>query len=560
MFIDARHVAAKSEILADICIIGAGAAGITLGLTLAQKGLSVALLESGDLAFRRDTQGLYRGKSVGLPYFDLDVCQVRYFGGNTNAWGGWCRPLDAIDLKAWPIACAELGRFYAEAGTACELPGEDFDASSWCARLGHKSAQLLPFDAERIVPSLYQFSPPTRFGQVYRDRVAASDKVRCFLNATVRGLKASCDARQVRHAEVGTLAGNRFRVGARLFVLAAGGIENARLLLLSNDVAGAGLGNGHDLVGRHFMEHPHTKRAIVAPKRPIPVALYGLRFRDRRCSVRLDLAPALQEREELLHYSANILPIYRGHDSAAWLSLRKLVLSLLPSRSTDPFVRFPPYGRKGLSPGQFAAIAARPDQALTAALLQLLQPDRFIAGYVLESKSEQAPNPASRITLQHERDAFGLNRVQLDWRMLPIDRLTVLRGEELVDAELRRLGLGRLAPLAPHEREKWPTTLEGGWHQMGTTRMNPDPKRGVVDADCRVHGIGNLYVAGASVFPTGGAAPPTLTIVALALRLAARLEAILAEPTRTVAAARGAERAPRRAAAQAPAAVAAAAQ
>jgi choline dehydrogenase-like flavoprotein len=556
MFIDARHVAAKCEILADICIIGAGAAGITLALTLARKGANVALLESGGLAFRWDTQGLYCGTSVGLPYFDLDVCQVRYFGGNTNAWGGWCRPLDAIDLKAWPIAAAELRRFYAEAGKVCELPGENFDAASWCARLGHKRAKLLPLDVERLVPSLYQFSPPTRFGRIYRNEVAASDKVRCFLNATVLGLKASSDARQVRHAEVGTLAGNRFHVGARLFVLAAGGIENARLLLLSNDVVGAGLGNGHDLVGRHFMEHPHTKRAIVAPKRPIPVALYGLGFHDRRCSVRLDVAPALQEREGLLHYSANILPVYRGHDSAAWLGLRKLVLSLLPSRSTDPFVRFPPYGRKGLSLGQFAAIAARPDQALTAALLQLCQPDRFIAGYVLESKSEQAPNPVSRVTLRHERDAFGLNRVALDWRMLPIDQQTVLRGEELVDVELRRLGLGRLAPLAQHEYKGWPANLEGGWHQMGTTRMDPDPKRGVVDADCRVHGTGNLYVAGASVFPTGGAAPPTLTIVALALRLADRLEAVLAKST----CAGAAERAFRQLPVEASAGVAAAAQ
>jgi choline dehydrogenase-like flavoprotein len=173
-------------------------------------------------------------------------------------------------------------------------------------------------------------------------------------------------------------------------------------------------------------------------------------------------------------------------------------------------------------------IARRFDQVTIAAFLQLFQPDRMISGWVLESKSEQAPNPLSRVTLQRERDAFGLNRVQLDWRMLPIDRQTVLRGEEIVDQELRRLGLGRLAPVPPDELVGWPANLEGGWHQMGTTRMDDDPRRGVVDADCRVHGIANLFCAGSSVFPTGGAAPPTLTIVALALRLAERLKKDLA--------------------------------
>jgi len=145
-------------------------------------------------------------------------------------------------------------------------------------------------------------------------------------------------------------------------------------------------------------------------------------------------------------------------------------------------------------------------------------------GFLVESKPEQAPNPLSRVTLDHARDAFGLNRVKLEWRTLPIDRRTVVRAEEILDGELRRLGLGRLTPLGPGEREGWPANLEGGWHQIGTTRADTDPKRGVVDAELRVHGTANLFVAGSSVFPTGGAAPPTLTIVALALRLAEHLQ------------------------------------
>ncbi|MGH7089017.1 MAG: GMC family oxidoreductase, partial [Stellaceae bacterium] len=445
MFIDARGIASNQEIDADLCIVGAGAAGITMARAFAGSGATVALVESGGLEFRWDAQALYRGRNVGLPYFDLDVCQVRYFGGNTNGWGGWCRPLDSSDFAQrpwindgeWPFAAAALAPYYAMAYSLCQLPASDFDPAVCCRQLRHKHARLLPFDAKKLVPSVYQFSPPTRFGEVYRDAVGSAQNIRCLLNANVLKLKAACDARAVAHVEAGTLAGNRFRIGARLFVLAAGGIENARLLLLSNDVAAAGLGNGWDLVGRNFMEHPHTKRVLLAGRRPLPVALYGLRFHERGVSVRLDLPPELQRREQLLHYSANIHPVYWGHESKAWLSFRKLVLSLSRTRGGDPFIRFPPYGRKGLTWRQVGDIVRRPDQVTVAALLQLLQPAHLIAGYMLESKSEQAPNPESRVTLQHERDAFGLNRVALDWRMLEIDRRTVLRGEEIVEEELK---------------------------------------------------------------------------------------------------------------------------
>ncbi len=233
-------------------------------------------------------------------------------------------------------------------------------------------------------------------------------------------------------------------------------------------------------------------------------------------SARLSLPVALQEREELLNYSGNIHPIYYGHNTPGWLAFRKLVLSIDPGRQSDPYVRFPPYGRRGLSLREVFDVARQFDRVTLAAFLQYFQPDRFISGFVLESKSEQAPNPESRVTLDYSRDAFGLNRVKLNWRMLPIDRRTVVRAEEIIGEELQRLGIGTLAPLDPAEVEGWPANLEGG-------RADDDPKRGVVDADGKMHGMANLFVAGSSVFPTAGAAPPTLTIVAMALRLAGHL-------------------------------------
>jgi choline dehydrogenase-like flavoprotein len=205
------------------------------------------------------------------------------------------------------------------------------------------------------------------------------------------------------------------------------------------------------------------------------------------------------------------------------MAFRKLVLSIDRGRQSDPYVRFPPYGRRGLSPLEVFDIARQFDRVTLAAFLQYFQPGRFISGFILESKSEQAPNPDSRVTLDHAHDAFGLNRVKLDWRMLPIDRRTVVRAEAIIEDELVRLGIGTLAPLDPAEIEGWPANLEGGWHQIGTTRADNDPKHGVVDAQGQVHGMVNLFIAGSSTFPTAGAAPPTLTIVAMALRLAQHL-------------------------------------
>jgi choline dehydrogenase-like flavoprotein len=145
--------------------------------------------------------------------------------------------------------------------------------------------------------------------------------------------------------------------------------------------------------------------------------------------------------------------------------------------------------------------------------------------YSLENMSEQVPNPDSRITLSSDKDRLGLNRVRLDWRLSPIDIESAIRTQEILDQEFRHAGLGRLFSRLKDETP--PMRISGGWHHMGTTRMHVDPKKGVVDENSRIHGMSNLYVAGPSVFPTGGYANPSLTIVALAVRLADHIKMIM---------------------------------
>jgi choline dehydrogenase-like flavoprotein len=532
MFIDARRVSSGAVIQADIAIIGAGAAGISLALELSGGGQTVCLLESGGTEFSWPNQALYGGRNVGLPYCPLDICQLRYLGGSTNAWGGWCRPLDSIDFESrpwveqsgWPITMSALAPFYRRAHELCQIASDDYYPERVVVELGHPRARLLPFDPARLETRIYRFSPPTRFGQVYREPLRRADNVRCYLNANVLAIKTDAAARTVTRLTVATLSGVRFEVVSKCYVLAAGGIENARLLLLSNDVVASGLGNQHDLVGRFFMDHPHTKRQLIVPTRRLASGLYGELFHGRAIMARISLPEAMQRQESLLNYSANLHAVYFGHDSQGWFALRNAVLSLSSSRRSDPFLRFPPYDRKGLSLHQIFTMVRQLDRTAIAGLLRLIQPNRFISGFVLESKPEQAPNPDSRVTLDDARDGFGLKLVKLDWRTLAIDRRTAVRGEEIIDAELRRLGIGSLAPLSPAEFDDWPENLETGWHQLGTTRMHADAKQGVVDANACVHGMSNLFIAGGSVFPTGGSAPPTLTIVALALRLAAHLK------------------------------------
>ncbi len=543
MILDARTIPSGTILESDICIIGAGCAGITLALQFIDAGIRVCQIESGGLVPDRELQALADGDSVGVRYSSLASCQQRCFGGNGNVWGGWFRPLDAIDFAArawvedsgWPFGAAELARHSRMAHALCEVAADDYDIAA-VAGLGDPAARLLPFDPAVVESALYRFSPPTRFGAKYRDAIAAAANVTCLTRAHALGLEAGWNARTVERLELGTLAGTRLSVRARHFVLAAGGIENARLLLLSNDVAARGLGNEHDLVGRYFQDHPHTKRRLVLGPASFPMGVYGLAFRGRGLAAGLSLPAHVQEAERLLNYKASLYPVVYGEDSAGWAAFRTLALARSRRWGADLYDRFAlPFRERGVRARDVAAMLAAPHKVMAAALSWGLHLDRFVTGYVIESKPEQAPNFDSRVLLQEERDPFGLPRARVDWRLLPIDRRTVVRAEELIDGELRRLGLGRLAPLAPGEVEDWPAGFAGGWHQIGATRAHRDPKRGVVDADCRVHGIANLHVAGASVFPTGGAVSPTPTLVALTLRLAEHLRRTLTAPRPVVA-------------------------
>jgi choline dehydrogenase-like flavoprotein len=500
MIQDARQLPDGTVLDTDLAIVGAGAAGITLARALADAPFRICLIESGGIEPEDATQALAGGENVGLPYGPLEATRLRQLGGTTNHWGGWCRPLDALDfeprdwvpLSGWPLARADLDPYYAKATAVCEAgPFAYDDVAGWEGRLGTSGFTPPGGGIERRV---IQFSPPTRFGERYRADLDAAPRLLTLLHANVVEIEASGNAGEITGLALATLDGKRQRLTARHCVLAAGAIENARLLLLSNRVQAAGLGNGSDMVGRCFMEHPHV------------YSMGNL----------------------LLPDAGMISPLLLDDQEAEGIGLRG---NFMPAESFQRAQRLQNatftigISRRFETPAEIGA-----DEApLTAPLLDLLRdssPDAPATPYGVRigigGAGEQQPNPASRLTLSSERDALGQPMTRLDWRLAPEDKASLARNLRALGAGFAAAGPGRLHVDLP-AGEVWPEELTGGNHHMGTTRMAANPRQGVVDADSRVHDIANLHVAGSSVFPTCGAANPTLTIVALALRLADHL-------------------------------------
>jgi hypothetical protein len=292
MHIDARTLENGSLIEGDLCIVGAGAAGISIALEWINAGRKVLLLEGGGFDFEPRMQDLYRGEIVGLPYYPLHAAALHYFGGTTNHWAGMCSPFDPIDFEArpwvphsgWPITRADLDPFYERAQKVLELtPYYDYDADSWSRR----DSTLVPFALDRraLVTKMWQFSPPTRFGNRYRDAIVGASAVHLYTYANVCEIQANEVVSAVDELRVRTIDGKEHRVRAARYVLACCTIQNARLLLASNARATSGLGNGHDLVGRPLHGAPRD------PERPAGA-------RGHACPEHRALHGRLQERHE----------------------------------------------------------------------------------------------------------------------------------------------------------------------------------------------------------------------------------------------------------------------
>jgi choline dehydrogenase-like flavoprotein len=515
------------RLFADVAIIGAGVAGITVARRLLAGGLSVVLLESGGLDYEQPSADLNAGDNAGLDYYPLDQARLRMFGGTTAIWGGRCAALDEIDLQrrdwvphsGWPIRHDELQRYTAQARQGFGLPASLPDAATVRAA----GVPLPAFSHRELDTPLWMFDE--QFDRFSFARCAdLVDHPHCTIvsHATVREIVASSSGAEVRRLDVGTLGGRRMDVVACDYVLAAGGIENPRLLVASNAVCPAGLGNGHDQVGRYFMEHPHARGGRIVGDAALQLfqAFAKRRVGGVTVAPLIRPSPDLQRREGLLNTSMTIAPRRPAMATEAWAMRAYLSAKhrTAPNRLGRTLWKL---AKKTVGKLQYHTDPWRP--------LLLNRLGRLDVALVV--RAEQAPNPDSRIMLSAERDAMGVQRVTLDWRTCALDVDSVAGMVAALGRETARLGLGRVEPaqwLSDASRQ-WVTDALisahpiGGYHHMGTTRMADDPRRGVTDGHGQVHGIHNLHVAGSSLFPTSGWANPTLTIAALGLRLSDRL-------------------------------------
>jgi choline dehydrogenase-like flavoprotein len=500
MLIDLNEVEGDPvEGVADYCICGAGVAGIVLALELA-KHSNVILLEAGGTYLSGDSQDIYKGEIVGRPYFDLALTRLRYFGGSSNHWGGYCRPLDAhdfvpksyVDFSGWPIRREHLDPYVERAREILDIAGERGVTSS-----PYDAAEAAIERAGSLQPFAFWWSTPTRFGSKYEGAIRSNPNLTCVLNANVVDIGLVDDHDAVDFLEVRNYAGRSSRVRAKAFIVAAGGIENPRLLLNCNKQIPEGIGNGAGLVGRFFTEHPHHFVGAFLLEDRVKAQLEA-NWVGARAATRF-FAPtvALMEREQILNFGLRVIPSQTTFMRGFRSRLKDLVCS-----------------------ADWIASAAG----------SLRGEEVNCFDGALRIESESTPNPNSLIRLGSETDRFGMRRVVLDWQLSAIDIHTIRTAAVRFGEAFAQSGAGRVRV------EEWILSDDadlpsrgndevGGNHHMCTTRMGTTPRDGVVDSDQRVFGIDNLYLAGSSVFATGGHANPTFTIVQMTLRLADHLRA-----------------------------------
>jgi choline dehydrogenase-like flavoprotein len=511
MPIDGRTVPNDTSIACDLCIVGAGPAGISMAREFAEGSHRVILLESGGLDFDEATQDLYAGRIAGNPIAELEVARLRYFGGSSNHWHGYCRPFDPIDFEprpwipdsGWPFGPDELTPFYQRAQQVLQLGEYDYTPERWSESLSPMLRSALFQD--RLRAAIFQVNG-LRLGEQYRSELLQARGLETYLWSNLLDIEVDEPGRQVTALLIAGMTGNRFRIRPRQTVLATGGIENARLLLNAGK-ARSGFGNDHNMVGRCFMDHPSYEAATIMLDRSYDFARPGF---SETIDAMIALSPDVQRTEKIANFLCQTWPVRaERYHAESYRSLREIVRNMLQGRIVDDF-----------------------DTRLWDVVSDLDGVGRGLSSYLFEDVEmlevrihpEVVPNPDSRITLVEERDALGMNRVKLDWRLAEIDRYSIRRGLEILGQEIGREGIGRLQ-LAEWVRENdFEVPGIGSYHHIGTTRMGSDPRRSVVDPDCRIHAMENLYVAGSSVFPTSSSANPTLTIVALALRLTDHLK------------------------------------
>lgn len=512
MHIDARQLDNQSIIEGDICIIGAGASGISIALDWENTPHKVILLEGGGFDYDDQVQELYNGKITGMPYYPMKASRLHYFGGSTGHWGGFCSPYDEMDFdkrdwvanSGWPIKLSDIAPFYPKVHPILDLGPYEWDAKYWESQ--NSAFKRFPFDEASIWSKVWQISAPTRFGNKYKQAIVNAKNIHLYTYANVVDIVATDNISSIKEVTVKNHAGKQHTVRAKYFILACCAIQNARVLLACNKQAPAGLGNENDQVGRYFMEHPLIDSGELWLKEEGTWDLYKEGGTGVKVRAQLSVSAKKQTELKILNASISMMPLEFSKNKISYI---KMWSDEDPRRSLDSFRKYFSLDKRSFFERHF-------------------MPSKINKAYGLTTIIEQEPNPASRVVISQEKDALGVPRANLDWKMVSIDKRTVTEAAKLLGQQVGASGIGRVRLpkyMFDDKEEKIPDSyVSGCWHHIGTTRMSENPKNGVVDADCKLHSVNNLYIAGSSCFTTGGCVNPTYTVVALSLRLSDHLK------------------------------------
>jgi choline dehydrogenase-like flavoprotein len=503
-FADARNIEIDTEVAADLCIVGGGAAGITIAREFANSSIRVCLLEAGGLSGDPEVERLSEIDDVGYSPSNVNADRLRFFGGATNHWGGHCAPLEPDDFEkndwiaysGWPYGYNELHPYYIRAHEVLRLGDFNYDFEKISSALG---LAYFPFDKTRVATTVSRYNR-VRFGPAYGNELDRAKNMRVILYADVSEiLMGSSVTDDVGSVLVRSIAGNRFYIKARYYVIACGGVENARLLLLSNQTRAFGIGNHSGLVGRFFQGHLWYPSGYILPKTESP--RFGYYLSERRYGdiwVRAHIALPSNKVQELR------IPKFRAE-----------------IQSVSPTLRLKDGIKSKVSIDDMLAFLSDP---MSIGSLVRCGSEAPRTAYLLVNSVQQTPNLDSRVTLSANRDLMGRPHPQLNWKLSRLDQEGVIKSQHVIAQEVGRSGFGRMRIEMREGGDDFLTRCWNASHHMGTTRMDDNPARGVTDGDAKVHHTTNLYVAGSSLFPTCGWSNPTLTIVATSIRLADHLK------------------------------------
>lgn len=559
MIEDLSSIGEDVTVEAELAVIGAGPAGIVVALEAAQYGISVVLLESGDLSFNPSTQDLSEAAEWDRTrHAPLSLSTRRQVGGTSNTWGGRCVPFDPVDFAArpyldvpqWPVGYADVQPYFQRACDWMVCGRAAFNL----AEMPHLPGAIVPgfVDDGVLGSSLERWSLPTNYGQVYEQRLRRSAKVRLLTGVTCTEVVCPAEGGIARHLECRTNIGGAVRVTAKAFVVACGGLESTRLLMSSTGPRGEQLGNLGGHLGHWYMAHVEGSIANVRFSTPPRETVYN--YERDADGVYIRRRFSFAERYQQEHCLPNAvgwlgnweLPDARhgyGQLSFVYLALAsplgsKLAPEVQRLSMTGADIPGTPYGgaaitsrtshvrnilRHPFATGRFAA---------DFGTRRFLSHGRRAPGFFMYSKDnvypfqyhgEHLPNSASTVSLTREPDRLGRRRLAIDLRFTPRDVDGIVRAHEHWDQYFRKLGVGQLEYQHRDLEKAIDQRMGGGFHQAGTTRMSASLSNGVVDQDLAIHGVPNVYVASSSTFVTSGQANSTFMIVVFAVRLAERL-------------------------------------